>query len=192
MATFGYCNRDADLALASWLGARPYGRRGKLCVWSSTPGAKATLGRCAKRLLFEYLESMAAEPVGRAPIFRNRSGAPYSKDTLGDDFRSVRLFVFGLVEERQLADFRRSGSVDAFAGDAPPEKVSAKMANSLSASNRLHRTYAPVQLAAVRDVDAARTRGRTKLRAAAASETKQHEKSNGAGPDSNNGVQKKD
>ena len=45
-----------------------------------------------------------------------------------------------------------------------PEKLSSKMANSLSASNRLHKTYGPVMLASVRDVDDARKRGRAKLR----------------------------
>jgi hypothetical protein len=88
----------------------------------------------------------------------------YSKDTLGDDFRTVRTMVFGLNESRQMADFRRSGSVEALEGEAPPEKLSSKMANTLSASNRLHKTYGPVMLAAVRDIDAARRRGRTKLR----------------------------
>jgi len=38
------------------------------------------------------------------------------------------------------------------------------MANTLSASNRLHKTYGPVQLADVRDADAARKVGRAKLR----------------------------
>jgi len=57
------------------------------------------------------------------PIFRNRSGRPYSKDTLGDDFKAVRELVFGNGETRQLADFRRSGTVEALAGDATPEKL---------------------------------------------------------------------
>ncbi len=107
---------------------------------------------------------MAAEPVGMAPIFRNRSGHAYTKDTLGDDFRAVRGKVFGESEKRQLADCRRSGTSEALEGDAPPEKLSGKMANSLSTSNRLHKTYAPVRLASVRDVDDARRRGRARLR----------------------------
>jgi len=40
----------------------------------------------------------------------------------------------------------------------------AKLANTLSASNSLHKTYAPVVLASVRDADAARKRGQAKLR----------------------------
>ncbi|NJO22341.1 MAG: hypothetical protein HC868_04600 [Sphingomonadales bacterium] len=117
-------------------------------------------------MLKAYLAGLPAEPVGFAPIFRNRSGRPYSKDTLGDDFRAVRTAFFGAHEKRQLADFRRSGSVEALAGEVAPEKLSSKMANSLSTSNRAHKTYGPVQLAAVRDTDAARQRGRSKLRAA--------------------------
>jgi hypothetical protein len=50
------------------------------------------------------------------------------------------------------------------AGGADPEALSSKMANSLSQSNRLHKTYAPVQLAKVREVDAVRRQGRAKLR----------------------------
>jgi hypothetical protein len=126
--------------------------------------ALATLSRRTEAVLDAYLAELGAAPVGAAPIFRNCSGAPYSKDTLGDDFRAVRTMVFGEAERRQLADFRRSGTVEAFAGDAPPEKVSAKMANTLSQSNKLHQTYAPPQLASVRDADAARRRGRVKLR----------------------------
>jgi len=145
-------------------------RRDPLGVWFDIARAKtgrpalATLSRRTARALFAYLEELAANPVGMAPIFRNRSGQPYTKDTLGDDFRAVRAMVFGEAETRQLADFRRSGSVEALAGDVPPEKLSSKMANTISASNRLHKTYAPVVLASVRDVDAARRRGRAKLR----------------------------
>jgi hypothetical protein len=124
--------------------------------------AKATLSKRAEQVLRAYLASLSVELVG--PIFRNRSGRPYSKDTLGDDFKAVRELVFGKKETRQLADFRRSGTVEALAGNAVPEKLSSKMANSLSQSNRLHKTYGPVQLASVRDTDAARRRGRAKLR----------------------------
>jgi hypothetical protein len=145
-------------------------RRDPIGVWFDLARAKtgrpalATLSQRATRLLFDYLAALAAEPVGMAPIFRNRSGQPYSKDTLGDDFRAVRVRLFGEDERRQLADFRRSGSVEALAGEAPPEKLSSKMANTLSASNRLHKTYGPIILQSVREVDDARRRGRAKLR----------------------------
>lgn len=97
-------------------------------------------------------------------IFCNRSGRPYLKDTLGDDFRDVRANLLGPDERRQLAGVRRSGATEDLAGKVPPEKLASKMANTLSASNRLHKTYAPVQLASVRDVDAARKDGRRTLR----------------------------
>src|SRR5262249_44300395 len=92
--------------------------------------------------------------LASAKLFRNRCGHPYTKDKLGRDFRAIREAIFGAAENRQLADFRRSGSVEALAGDVDPGKLSSKMANSISESNRLHRTYGPVVLASVRDADA--------------------------------------
>ena len=120
--------------------------------------AKGTVSARADRILRAYMDT---KPVDVGPIFRNRAGTPYTKDQLGDDFRVVRNALFGAGETRQLADLRRSGATEALAGDAAPEKLSSKMANSLSASNRLHKTYGPVQLASVRDTDAARARGRS-------------------------------
>jgi hypothetical protein len=53
-----------------------------------------------------------------------------------------------------------SGVVEAIAGDAGPLALSAKLANSIQQSNALHRTYAPVDIEAVRSTDEARLRGR--------------------------------
>lgn len=89
---------------------------------------------------------------------------PCSKDKLGKDFAAIRAAVFGEGENRQLADMRRSGTVEAFAGGASPGSVSAKMANTLSASTRLQKTYAPVHIATVRQVDGAREIGRARIR----------------------------
>ena len=114
-------------------------------------------------MLQAYLAGFPAEPMGAVQIFCNRSSRPYSRDTLGDDFRDVRAKVFGDQERRQLADFRRSGATEALAGHVPPEMLSSKSQHAL-ASNRRHRTYAPVQVAAVRDADEARKAGRRKLR----------------------------
>jgi hypothetical protein len=145
-------------------------RRDPVGAWFSVSRAKtgrAALGTLSKRtdrLLAAYVGSLGADLAGPAHVFRNRSGQPYSKDTLGDDFRAVRAILFGDGELRQLADFRRTGSTEALAGEVDPTQLSSKMANSLSTSNRLHKTYGPVQLAAVRDADAARQRGRAKLR----------------------------
>ena len=128
--------------------------------------AAGTLSRRAERLLEAYLERqyLGVQLLGDAILFRNRSGTAYTKDTLGDDFRSVRSIVFGPADQRQLADMRRSGAVEAVAGGAKGEQLSAKMANTLSASNRLHKTYVPVDVAAVREVDDARRVGRTRIR----------------------------
>jgi hypothetical protein len=84
-----------------------------------------------------YLEKLGIELHGEAYIFRNRSGAPYSKDTLGDDFRTVRIAVFGEGDKRTLADFRRSGAQEAIAGGATPAALAHAMGNTLSTSNML-------------------------------------------------------
>ena len=67
--------------------------------------------------LHGYLEKLGVELHGDAYIFRNRSGARYSVDTLGDDFRDVRSIQFGPLERRTLGhDFGRTGAVEAIAG----------------------------------------------------------------------------
>ncbi|MBO0743249.1 MAG: hypothetical protein J2P51_17735, partial [Hyphomicrobiaceae bacterium] len=145
-------------------------RRDPVGMWFDVARAKtgraalATLSPRTERVLTAYLKRFSAELMGDAPIFRNRSGAPYTKDTLGDDFRDVRTLVFGPNETRRLADFRRAGTVEALAGGIDAETLSNKMPNTLSQSSFLHDTYAPVQLVRVRDADAARKRGRAKLR----------------------------
>jgi integrase len=111
-----------------------------------------------------YLEKLGIELHGEAYIFRNRSGAPYTKDTLGDDFRTVRIAAFGERDKRTLADFRRSGAQEAIAGEATPAALAHAMGNTLSASNALFATYCPVNLTTVRSVMEARHRGRAKLR----------------------------
>ena len=111
-----------------------------------------------------YLAWLGAELHGEAYIFRNRSGAPYSKDTLGDDFRAVRIATFGERDKRTLMDFRRSGAVEAMAGDATTAALAHAMGNTLSASNALFATYCPTNVTTIRSVMEARLRGRTKLR----------------------------
>jgi hypothetical protein len=111
-----------------------------------------------------YLANLGAELHGEAYIFRNRSGAPYSKDTLGDDFRAVRIAVFGEANKRTLADFRRSGAHEAIAGDAAPAALAHAMGNTLNTSNMLFATYCPVNLTTIRSVMDARRRGRARLR----------------------------
>ncbi|MEY9578695.1 hypothetical protein ABIE88_006271 [Bradyrhizobium diazoefficiens] len=117
------------------------------------------------RLLAAYLEKLGTELTRDAYIFRNRSGQPYSKDTLGDDFRTVRAAEFGSLERRMLGhDFRRSGAVEAITGEAKPAALAHAMGNTLDASNALFETYVPVNVATIRDVFEARKRGRRVLR----------------------------
>ena len=77
--------------------------------------AAGTLSHRAERLLDPYLTGLGVELHADAPLFRNRSGLPYSKDTLGDDFREIRRMVFP-GDKRTLMDFRRSGAVEAVGG----------------------------------------------------------------------------
>ena len=139
--------------------------------------AAGTLSPWSEAILDAYLRKFGIELHAATPIFWTRGGAstskggrpwpprPYSSDRLGIDFRYIRQLVFGPYDQRQIADMRRSGAVEAMRGDATPAKLSTKMANTLSASNRLHRTYIPVDITAVRDVDDAREAGRERNRA---------------------------
>jgi hypothetical protein len=80
------------------------------------------------------------------------------------DFAAIRNLVFP-ADERLLMDMRRSGVVEAIAGGTDAVGLSAKLANSIGRSNDLHKTYAPVDLEAVRNTDKARVQGRRKIRA---------------------------
>jgi hypothetical protein len=92
-----------------------------------------------------------------AVLFRTRSGAAYIEATLSHDFSAVRSIAFP-GDKRRLMDMRRSGVVEAIAGKADPLGLSAKLANSISRSNALRKTYAPVDIEAVRNADEARLR----------------------------------
>lgn len=124
--------------------------------------AAGTLSPPTRRVLDAYLASLGVEVAPQAQLFRNRSGRPYSKDTLGDDFRAVRALIFGDEERRTLADFRRSGGVEALRGGASAEIVGTKLANDFASSANLQKTYAPVDLATVRKADEARKKARNK------------------------------
>jgi hypothetical protein len=77
---------------------------------------------------------------------------------------AVRALAFP-DDKRRLMDMRRSGVIEAVAGDAGPIGLAAKLANSIGRSNTLHKTYAPVDIEAVRNTDDARLRGRRRIRA---------------------------
>lgn len=142
---------------------RPTDRQGDAFSVERAKTGRAAIGTLSRRSLWAldgYLSGLGADVASTAPIFRNRSGRAYSKDTLGDDFRDVRALVFGLDERRTLADFRRSGTVEAIRGGAEGGQIAAKMANQFDKSAFLRKTYAPVDLQAVRAADDARRRGR--------------------------------
>jgi hypothetical protein len=125
--------------------------------------AIGTLTRRSSRILNAYLARLGADVHADAPIFRNRSGRPYSKDTLGDDFRVVREKVFP-GDRRMLLDIRRSGAVEAVAGEVDPTALASKMGNSIDHSRHLQNTYLPKRTATIRLADEARRRGRRVLR----------------------------
>jgi hypothetical protein len=137
--------------------------------------AAGTLSRWSEAILAAYLKSLGAELHDNAPIFRTTGSVsgtkggrrwlprPYSTSKLDRDFRVVRTALFGEDERRQIADMRRSGAIEADAGGASGPDLSNKMANTISASNRLRKTYTPVNVVSVRRVDEAREAGRRKM-----------------------------
>jgi hypothetical protein len=136
------------------------------------------LRQAAQVRLAAYLERLGVKLSPEAFIFRNRSGAPYSKDTLGDDFRDVRLNLYGPDEKRTLADFRRSGGIEAVAGEAPATALAQTMGNTLDRCHELFRTYCPVNVVSLDIVAEARERGAKRLAEAQTGGKMRH----GAGP----------
>ena len=127
---------------------------------------KAVIGTLRKRtarVLEAYLKRLGLELLEDAPIFRNRSGKAYTADTLGDDFRIVRAAAYP-NDTRQLLDIRRSGAVEALAGEVDPAILAAKMGNSIDRNKQLQETYLPRRAGTVRLADEARKRGRQILR----------------------------
>jgi hypothetical protein len=124
--------------------------------------AAATLSPWSQAILRAYLAKLGTEIAPNAPVFRNRSGRAYSKDTLGDDFRDIREAI-DKTDRRQLADMRRSGAVEGDAGGGSVTDQSNKMANTVAANTRLRKTYNPVNVASVRTFDQARIIGAKKL-----------------------------
>jgi hypothetical protein len=145
---------DAQMQAGRWREAATTWAKQRCCdlkgTWFTVDRAKtgraalATLSRRAERVLDACLAQIGVELVG--PIFRNRSGRPYNKDTLGDDFRDIRALVFGPSEARKLADFRRSGSVEALAGKVEPGTLS-RWPTACRPATGCTKTYVPVQLA---------------------------------------------
>jgi len=120
--------------------------------------ALGTLRPRASKLVLSYIEANPVDPS--APIFRNRSGRPYSKDTLTSDFRDIR----GDDEKRTLADMRRSGAVEALAGGVTPGVLANKLANTVKMNEALKRNHFPVDKSVIDAVDQGRVYGRQRKR----------------------------
>jgi hypothetical protein len=154
------------------LAARHRATIGGRLVFDRQADGRAKTGRAAlgtvsprtERLVDVYLATLAIELHPDAILFRTRTGAAYGREPLAHDFSAVRALTFP-GDKRRLMDMRRSGVVEAVAGDAGPIGLAAKLANSIGRSNTLHKTYAPVDLEAVRNTDAARLLGRRRMRA---------------------------
>jgi len=134
------------------------------------------LTRRTRRLVEAYIKSLNCALRDDAPIFRTkgyassskvggrpRLPAPYTKNSLVDDFADMRREVFGKEEKRRLMDMRRTGAVEANAGGASVEFLAAKMGNSIDQNKTLQKTYIPHNLVAIRAADAARLEGRRQL-----------------------------
>jgi len=125
--------------------------------------AIGTLSNRTAALIKAYLAGLGSEPLPDAPLFRNKSGTAYSKNSLCRSFRKLLAVEFP-GDKRKLMDFRRSGAVEAQAGDVDPLALATKMANSINQSKLLQDTYLPKRATAVRLADEARKRGRRELR----------------------------
>ncbi|TAI67638.1 hypothetical protein CWO89_02135 [Bradyrhizobium sp. Leo170] len=152
-------------------------------------GAAGTLSQWSQAILLAYMKKQfegitllentplfwtrGHQPVSRKGELGQRGGdrgggrptapRPYRKQTLADDFRTVRELAFGIGEKRQIQDMRRSGAVEGDAGGGSVTDQSNKMANTVEANKRLRKTYNPVNIASVRRFDEARAIGAKKL-----------------------------
>ncbi|GBU17266.1 MULTISPECIES: hypothetical protein [Methylobacterium] len=142
------------------------GRWGAFKVARAKTGMAAlgTLSRRSNALMRAYLGWPHVQQIRNMPLFRTREGAAYRKNSLAEDFRTVRALVDPL-ERRQMLDIRRSVALEARAGGASTEHLGAKLANTISTNAELERTYQPVDLAAVQAVDQARIVARRQARA---------------------------
>jgi hypothetical protein len=146
---------------------------------TDAPAVIGTLSYKAECVLDRYIKRLGFELHDDTPIYWTRGGkpgpkggrprppVPYNVDTLGKDFAKVRDKYFP-GDLRQIIDFRRSGAIEAEAGQVTPKALGAKMNNTIETNPELQRTYLPrsgpqnavlVQLA-----DEARARGRKELR----------------------------
>ena len=125
--------------------------------------AIGTITRRTERVLQAYKATLKAELLADTPLFRDQRGKAYTMFSLCRDFRLVRQAEFP-GEKRRIMDMRRSGAVEAQAGEVSGLALASKMANSIDQSGKLQDTYLPRRVAVVRLADDARRRGRRALR----------------------------
>jgi hypothetical protein len=141
----------------------------------SGTSAIATVSPRTARIFRRYVSRLPFTLHPDRPFFHTRGGqpgpkggrprppVPYTVNKLGQDFRKVRAAEFP-GDRRQVADFRRSGSVEAIAGRVDLTWLAAKMGNSIDSNKFLQKTYLPQVSSVVRLADEARARGRARLR----------------------------
>lgn len=166
---------DVRSLTTAQLSPRPQGPLFSLARAKTGKAAIGTISRKSEKILARYIASLPVTLHPDMPIFHTRGhmpGArggkpvlprPYTKDTLGDDFRAVREAEFP-GDKRTIMDFRRSGAVEATAGQVDQNALAGKMANSIDTNRALQATYQPNSEAVVRLADEARARGRTVMR----------------------------
>lgn len=125
--------------------------------------AIGTLSRRSERLVVALLRARGTEMTDEAFLFRTRTGLPWRDDALADDFAALREQVFP-GDKRQLRDMRRAGAVETLAGGGRDEDLAAKMANSIQRSNKLRKTYVPLEIEPVLIADDYRLVGRVRMR----------------------------
>lgn len=129
--------------------------------------AIGTLSARTRRLLEAYREKLRAAGVELhpdAPLFRATDWQPYqTKEVLARAFARLRERVLP-GDRRTLLDMRRSGAVEALAGEVAPGTLASKMANTIDQASDLQATYLPVDPAIVNAADEARRRGRRLIR----------------------------
>lgn len=120
-----------------------------------------TLSKFGHHMISQYLDQGGLEHHPEAILFRMRRGGPYGESRLSNDFATIRAMV-DPKDVRQLRDMRRTGVMEVFTGADEGAAVlsSEKFGNTISHSNRLFKTYNPVDLEKVKLADEARAKGR--------------------------------
>lgn len=157
------------------LSPRPQGPLFSLARAKTGKAAIGTISQKSEKVLARYIASLPVTLHPDMPIFHTRGHLPgptggkpvlprpYTKDVLSKDFRVVREIEFP-GDKRTIMDFRRSGAVEATAGQVDQNALAGKMANSIDTNRHLQATYQPNAEAVVRLADEARARGRTVMR----------------------------